>query len=60
MELLSIAIIIVLIGALFSIGWRLAPLILVGAIVYAVVRYRRQIPGLVRKLVNELFSGRKK
>ncbi|MDO8468328.1 MAG: hypothetical protein Q7S29_01045 [Candidatus Peribacter sp.] len=60
MELLSIAIVIILIGALLSIGWQLGPLILVGAIVYAVVRYHRQIPGLVRKFVNALRSVWKK
>ncbi|MDD5103248.1 MAG: hypothetical protein PHX93_02505 [Candidatus Peribacteraceae bacterium] len=60
MELLSIAIVIILIGALFSIGWRMGPLIVVGAIIYAVIRYRRQIPGVIRKFVNGLRSGKKK
>jgi len=60
MELLSIAILIVLIGALLSIGWQLAPLILVGGIVYVVFRYRREIPVLIKKLFREVRSGRRK
>jgi len=60
MELLGLALIIVLIGALFSIGWQLAPLILFGGIVYAVIRYRRQIPGFVRGLFEQLKGGKKK
>ncbi len=60
MELLSVAILIVLIGALLSIGWQLAPLILVVGIAYAVVRYRREIPVLFKKLLREWRGGRKK
>ncbi|OIO55634.1 hypothetical protein AUJ46_00755 [Candidatus Peregrinibacteria bacterium CG1_02_54_53] len=59
MELLSFAIIVILIGALLSIGWRLGPLVLVGAIIYAIIRYRREIPGVVRGFFTEL-RGRKK
>jgi len=59
-ELLSLALIIVLIGALLSIGWQLAPLILIGGIVYAGVRYRRQIPGAIRGLWKAIRSHFKK
>ncbi|MDD5740233.1 MAG: hypothetical protein PHO20_05720 [Candidatus Peribacteraceae bacterium] len=60
MELLSLAIIIVLIGALLSIGWQLAPLILIGGIVYAVIRYRRQILDMVREMIRGRKGSRKK
>ncbi len=60
MGLLGLAIIIILIGALLSIGWRLGPLILVGALVYAVVRYRRRIPEMIRKLWSEWRGPKKK
>jgi hypothetical protein len=60
MELLSLAIIIVLIGALLSIGWRLAPLILIGGIVYAAIRYRRQILDMVRGMIRGRKGSRKK
>ncbi|MDD5041044.1 MAG: hypothetical protein PHX87_00885 [Candidatus Peribacteraceae bacterium] len=60
MELLSLAIVIVLIGALFSIGWQLGPLILVGAVIYGVIRYRKQIPGVIRGLIAELRGYMKK
>lgn len=60
MELLSLAIIIVLIGALLSIGWQLAPLILIGGIVYAAIRYRRQILDMVREMIRGRKGSRKK
>jgi len=59
-ELLSVAIIIVLIGALLSIGWQLAPLILFGGIAYVVVRYRKQIPVIVRRFLREWRGAKKK
>jgi len=60
MEFLSLAIIIILIGALLSIGWRLGPLILVGAIIYALIRYRRQIPRVIRGFISEMRRNKKK
>ena len=60
MELVSLALIIVLIGALLSIGWQLAPLILVGGIAYAAIRYRHKIPGMMRGLIRAWKGSRKK
>lgn len=60
MELLGLALIIVLIGALLSIGWQLAPLILFGGIVYALIHYRHQIPRFVRGLLKQLKGNKKK
>ncbi|MFH1444669.1 MAG: hypothetical protein ABIG34_04780 [Candidatus Peregrinibacteria bacterium] len=60
MELLGLAIIIILIGALLSIGWQLGPLVLVGAIIYAIIRYRRQIPRVIRGFISELRGSKKK
>lgn len=60
MELLGVALAIVLFGALFSIGWRLAPLILVLGVVYVGYRYRKEIPIIVKKIKEELRKEKKK
>lgn len=53
MELLSLAIFIVIVGALFWLGWFLAPFIFLVLIVYAVARYWRQIPKAIQTLWKE-------
>lgn len=53
MELISLAILIVIVGALFRFGWFLAPFIFLVLIVYAIARYWRQIPKAIQALWRE-------
>jgi len=56
MELLSLAILIVIVGALFWLGWFLARFIFIGLIIYALVRYWREIPNAIRLLWKEFWK----
>lgn len=53
MEFFVLAILIVIVGALFWLGWFLAPFIFVALIVIALVRYHRQIPRVLRAFWRE-------
>ncbi|MDD4628756.1 MAG: hypothetical protein PHE68_05185 [Candidatus Peribacteraceae bacterium] len=60
MELLSLAILVVAVGALFWLGWSLAPFLFAGLFIYAVFRYRRQIPKMIRAFFTEFRNSKKK
>jgi len=54
MGVLNFAIIIVAIGALLWLGWKLAPFIFVVLFVYFIFRYRREIPKMIRTFFAEI------